>query len=292
MALNMRPFRSVLYLPGSNDRALNKARSLATDALIFDLEDAVAPSEKLAARKKVRDAVAAGGFENRFLMVRINALDTEWGEADVAALGDVTPDAILLPKVNSPEDIAALCALMDRSNSLADSQVWAMMETPQGILNAGQTAAAPGRLAGLVMGTNDLAKDIGAAATPDRQPMLFALSQCILAARANGLVVVDGVYNQFRDDDGLRAECMQGRDLGFDGKTLIHPAQLAITNEVFAPSEEELDLAREFVAAFDEALAEGKAVAVVRGRIVENLHVETARALLAKAEAIARLEAA
>lgn len=291
MALKMRPFRSVLYLPGSNERALQKAQSLPADALILDLEDAVAPSEKTAARQKIRDALQGDAYGNRFVMVRINSLETEWGRDDVEAFGDTELDALLLPKVDGAADIDALSDLMDRQPAMTETQIWAMMETPQGILNAAQTASAGGRLGGFVMGTNDLAKDIQAVATPDRLPMLFALSQCILAARANNLAIVDGVYNQFRDDDGLRAECLQGRDLGFDGKSLIHPAQLAITNEVFAPSDEDLDLAREFVAAFDEAMAQGKAVAVVRGRIVENLHVEAARALLAKAEAIARLEA-
>lgn len=286
----MRPFRSVLYLPASNARALQKARSLATDALILDLEDAVAPDEKPAARVQLRDAIAEGGFGARYVIVRINGLDTQWGADDLDTIGSTSPDAILLPKVDGPEQIADLAARMDKHPALAKTAIWAMMETPLGILNAAQTAAAP-RLEGMVMGTNDLAKDLGAAFTADRLPMVHALSQCLLAARAHGLVIVDGVYNQFKDVDGLRAECEQGLTMGMDGKTLIHPAQIEVTNEVFAPSPDAITEAHAFVEAFDAAIAEGKAVAVVGGRIVENLHVEAARRLLAKADAIAALEA-
>ena len=286
----MRPFRSVLYLPASNARALQKATSLPADALILDLEDAVAPDEKPAARLQLRDAIQAGGFGNRYVIVRVNGLDTDWGADDVEVIGASSPDAILLPKVDGPGQIADLANRMEAHPTLSKATIWAMMETPAGILNAGQTAAAP-RLEGMVMGTNDLAKDLGAAFTPDRLAMQHALGQCLLAARAHGLVIVDGVYNQFKDTDGLRAECEQGLTYGMDGKTLIHPAQIETANAVFAPSPAALEEAHSFVAAFEAALAEGKAVAVVGGRIVENLHVETAKRLIAKSEAIAAMGA-
>ena len=285
----MRPFRSVLYLPASNSRALQKARSLPADALILDLEDAVAPDEKPEARVQLKDAIAQGGFGARYVIVRINALDTPWGADDIATIGSVSPDAILLPKVDGPAQIADLSSQMDAHPPLGETRIWAMMETPIGILNAAATAAAP-RLEGMVMGTNDLAKDLGAAFTPDRLPMQHSLGQCMLAARAHGRIIVDGVYNQFKDEDGLRAECTQGLQMGMDGKTLIHPAQIAVANEVFAPSKAAIAEAHAFVEAFEAAIAEGKAVAVVNGRIVENLHVEAARRTIAKADAIKELE--
>ena len=284
-----RPYRSVLYIPGSKARALDKVPTLAADAIIFDLEDAVAPDEKAAARQTLTAWLAAQSFAPRAGMVRINALDTEWGRADLEAISVARPEAVLLPKVNSAADIETLAALLDARAEFADTRIWAMMETPLGILNAAQIAMAP-RMEGFIMGTNDLAKDLNCRTRPDRLPMITALSHCLLAARAAGIVAVDGVYNSFRDEAGLEAECIQGRDLGFDGKTLIHPAQLEIANRCFAPSAAELDLARRQIAAFDAAIAEGLGVAVVDGKIVENLHIESARALLARAEAIARME--
>ncbi len=281
------PYRSVLYMPGSNPRALDKAKSLAADALILDLEDAVAPSEKLRARELVVEAVRAGGYGRRKLIVRINAFSTEWGEADLAAVAACGADAILLPKVDAPGDITAAAERM--GNAPEKTRIWAMMETPLGALEANAIAGAHPRLEGLVLGTNDLMKELGCAARPDRMPLLAALSLCLMAARAHGLVCIDGVYNAFRDDEGLRAECEQGRALGFDGKTLIHPAQIAVANEVFAPTEAELEHARAVVAAFEEAQARGEGVAVLDGRIVENLHVETARRTIARAETIAAL---
>jgi (3S)-malyl-CoA thioesterase len=281
------PYRSVLYMPGSNARALEKARSLPADALILDLEDAVAPPEKDKARKLVSEAIAAGGYGRRKLIVRINALDTAWGKDDLAAVVGVKPDAVLLPKADRAEDILAVAEGI--ADAPGDIAIWAMMETPLGILNAGEIAASHPRLGGFVLGTNDLVKDLRCGNPADRLPLLAALSICLLAARAHGLVCVDGVYNAFRDEDGLRAECEQGRDLGFDGKTLIHPAQIAVANEVFAPSEAALERARAEVAAFEEAEARGEGVAVLDGRIVENLHVESARRLLARAETIASL---
>jgi (3S)-malyl-CoA thioesterase len=280
--MDTRPYRSVLYIPGSKERALDKATTLDVDAIIFDLEDAVAPDEKAAARGTLAAALADKDYGRRLRIVRINALDTEWGRADAEAVRGMACDAVLLPKVDGPEQIEALAAIT------GDLPVWAMMETPRAMLNAAAIAAHP-KLAGFVMGTNDLAKDLQTRFRSDRLPLLTALSLCVLAAKAEGIVIVDGVYNAFKDEDGLRAECEQGRDLGMDGKTLIHPAQVAIANTVFAPSEAEIDLARRQIAAFEAAEAAGQGVAVVDGRIVENLHVVTARQTLAKAEAIGTL---
>ena len=291
MDVAARPWRSVLYIPGSRERALEKAKTLPVDAIIFDLEDAVAADEKPAARALLADALAAGGYGARAGLVRINGFDTEWGADDLADIAPARPQAILLPKVGSAAMIEDLATRMDTLAGLEDTRIWAMMETPEGIFNAAEIARAP-RMGGFVMGTNDLAKELNCRFRADRLPMMTALQTCLLAARAAGIACVDGVYNAFKDDDGLRAECVQGRDLGMDGKTLIHPAQVAIANDVFRPSEDEVDLARRQIAAFDEALAKGEGVAVVDGKIVENLHVETARATLAKAKAIAALEAA
>jgi citrate lyase beta subunit len=278
-------------MPGSKPRALEKAPTLAADVLLLDLEDAVAPSEKGEARRIVAEAVAARGFGPREVVVRVNGLDTDWGADDIKAAAAAGADAVLLPKVDDAAQVAAAVACMEAAGAAESCAVWAMMETPLGVLNAAQIAAAP-RMAGFVMGTNDLAKDLRSGEDKARQPMLTALGLCLLAARAHGLACLDGVYVAFKDEVGLRAECEQGRTLGFDGKTLIHPAQLAIANAVFGPSEAALDEARRFVAAYEAALAEGQGVAVVDGRIVENLHVATARRLLAEAEAIAALEAA
>ena len=275
-----RPYRSALYIPGSKDRALDKARGLPVDVILFDLEDAVAPDAKVAARDTLHAALAGGGYGSRLRIVRINGLDTEWGRADAAAVAAMDCDAILLPKVNGTDDVDALAALVP------DLPIWAMMETPQGILNAPNIANHP-RIAGFVLGTNDLAK---ALTSRTRAALHASLQLCVLAARAAGIVVLDGVYNAFKDEDGLRAECTEGRDMGFDGKTLIHPAQVAITNEIFGPTEEEIDLARRQIAAFEAAEAEGQGVAVVDGRIVENLHIVTARATLANAAAFASWE--
>ncbi|MCU0911120.1 MAG: CoA ester lyase [Rhodobacteraceae bacterium] len=283
-----RPWRSALYIPGSRVRALDKARQLPADAILFDLEDAVAPDEKPAARRLLAETLAAGGYGHRALIVRINALDTPWGAEDVDALADANPAAILLPKVNSAADIEALARRLDGRPGTADTRIWAMMETPLSALRAAEIAAAP-RMQGFVVGTNDLAKDLGARFRPDRLPLMAALQAYLLAARAFQLVCIDGVYNAFRDTEGLRAECEQGRDLGMDGKSLIHPDQVPIANEVFAPADAEIDLARRQIAAFAEAEASGAGVAVVDGRIVENLHVAAAKATLAKAEAIATL---
>lgn len=285
MTTQMRPFRSVLYIPGSKDRALDKARSLPVDAIIFDLEDAVSPESKVEARGTLKAALDQGGYGNRYKIIRINGLDTEWGAEDIAALRDAPADAILVPKVNSSADIDAVQTLLGN-----DTPIWAMIETPASVLNSNEIAAHPA-LEGFVAGTNDLAKELNCRTRPDRLPMQMSLQMMLLAARGNDVIAVDGVYNQFKDEEGLRAECDQGRDLGFDGKTLIHPAQVAVTNECFAPSEAELDLARRQIEAFEEVEKSGQGVAVVDGKIVENLHVETAKKTLAKAAAIADLNA-
>jgi (3S)-malyl-CoA thioesterase len=277
-----RPYRSALYIPGSKDRALEKAKGLACDAIIFDLEDAVAPEEKPAARALLAATLAQGGFGARAKIVRVNGLDTEWGADDIAAFRGADIDALLVPKVSHPADLDAVAAL------IPDVALWAMMETAAGMLNAAAIAVHP-RLQGMVMGTNDLAKELNSRHRADRLPMQAGLGLCLLAAKAHGLVILDGVYNAFKDDDGLRGECDMGRDMGFDGKTLIHPAQLDIANTAFAPSAAETDLATRLIAAFEAAQAAGQGVAVVDGKIVENLHIVTARATLAKAAAIAAL---
>ncbi len=283
MEQRARPFRSVLYIPGSKGRALEKARGLPVDAIIFDLEDAVAPDEKVNARTTLAAALAEGGYGNRMRIVRINGLDTQWGEADAKAVAGMDCDAVLLPKVETTAQLDALAAL------IGDKPIWAMMETPRGMLNAAEIAAHP-QLTGFVMGTNDLAKELQTRFRPDRLPMMAGLGLCLLAAKAEGIVIVDGVYNAFKDAEGLKAECDQGRDMGFDGKTLIHPAQVDVANAAFAPSDAEIDLAKRQIAAFEECEASGQGVAVVDGKIVENLHVVTAREILAKADAIAALE--
>ena len=273
-----RPYRSALYIPGSKDRALDKARGLPVDVILFDLEDAVAPDMKADARTTLAGALGEGGYGPRLRVVRMNGLDTAWGADDAAAIADMDCDAVLLPKVNGPGDVDALAAL------IPDTPIWAMIETPLGVLNAAAIAAHPA-MAGFVLGTNDLAKDLN---SRSRAALMTSLQLSVLAAKAHGIVVLDGVYNAFKDDDGLAVECAEGRDMGFDGKTLIHPAQVAICNAAFGPSEAEVDLATRQIAAF-EATTDG--VAVVDGKIVENLHIVTAKATLAKAAAIAALEA-
>lgn len=278
--MQTRPTRSALYIPGSKPRALDKARGLTCDVILFDLEDAVAPDAKIEARSTLHDALAQGGYGGRLKLVRINGLDTDWGADDARAAAKMPCDGVLVPKVSSPADLDAVADLVP------DLPLWAMMETPLGILNA-QTIAAHPRLEGFVIGTNDLAKDMG---SRTRAALTTALQHCLLAARAAGIVAIDGVYNAYQDQDGLQRECIEGRDMGFDGKSLIHPAQLDTANAVFGPTAEDIDLAHRQIAAFDAAVAEGQGVAVLNGRIVENLHIVTARATLAKADAIAALE--
>ena len=274
--MSQRPVRSVLYIPASKERALEKAKGLACDAIIFDLEDAVAIDEKVPARTLLAETLPTADYGARLRIVRVNGLDTTWGREDVLSVVDA--DAVLLPKVNSAADVDAIAAL-------TTLPIWAMMETPLGILNAAEIAAHP-RLEGMVMGTNDLAKDLNTRHRPDREPLLTSLQMCLLAARAHGVTIVDGVYNAFKDEAGLKVECDQGRDMGFEGKTLIHPAQLGVANTAFAPSEAEIDLSKRQIEAFEQAERDGQGVAVVDGKIVENLHIVTARATLAKAHAI------
>ena len=284
MTLSHRPLRSALYIPGSKPRALEKARNLPTDSIIFDLEDAVSAESKSEARVTLRAALAQGGYGARLKIVRINALNTPWGEADLQALDGLDVDAVLLPKVNSAGDLDALANVVG-----AKWPLWAMLETPLGILNAGEIAAHP-LLQALVAGTNDLAKDLKCQLTLTRDSLQMALQSLVLAARAHDVALLDGVYNQFQDEEGLIAQCRQGRSLGFDGKTLIHPAQLSAANRCFAPSTNEIELAQRQISAFEEAEAAGQGVAVLDGTIIENLHIETARKTLAMAQAIAAMQ--
>lgn len=287
-----RPRRSVLYMPGSNARALEKAKNLPADALILDLEDAVAPDAKAEARDQVCDAVKSGGYGGREMIIRVNGVDTPWGDDDLKAAAAAGADAILLPKVESARMVQDAEQKIVAAGAPKATALWCMMETPRGILRAEEIAASSERLACFVMGTSDLTKDLHALHTPARTPMLTSLAICLLAARAEGLAILDGVYLDLKDEVGFRAACLQGLELGFDGKTLIHPSQVGPTNEVFGPSDEEVDLSRRIIDAFAEADAAGKAVVVVDGKLVENLHVENAQRIVGLADAIGRLEQA
>jgi len=291
MSASVRPRRSVLYMPGANTRALEKARSLPADALIFDLEDAVAPDAKEAARANVVAAAQSKGYGKREIAIRCNGLSTQWGKADIAAIAKSGADAVLVPKVETAAEVASVVAQLDAAGAPKSMAVWAMMETPKGILRADEVAGSHPRLTLFVMGTNDLVKDMRARHTPMRLPMVTALGLGMLAARAHGLTILDGVYNDIQDAEGFRAVCQQGLEMGFDGKTLIHPSQVEPCNEVFAPSAAELDMAGKIVTAFKSAQAEGKGVVTVDGRMIENLHVEQAERALALATAIKELQA-
>lgn len=290
----IRPRRSVLYMPGSNLRAHEKGRTLPADAIIIDLEDSIAPEMKEEARRIACDSVRAGGFGHREVAIRVNGLNTPWGPDDLAAAIEARPDAIVLTKVDNPIDIARAGAAI-RAAGAAPIPVWAMIETPFALLNIRDIAAfedAHGPLAAFVLGTNDIAKELRLRPAGDRTSMLAFLSACVLAARAHDLDVIDGVYNDFSDLEGLRAECRHGRDLGMDGKTLIHPGQIAVANEAFAPSPEEVAAARRVVAAFEAPENAGKGAINLDGRMVELLHRDIARHTLALADAIAVREAA
>ena len=291
MSRTARPRRSVLYMPGSNARALEKARTLAADGFIFDLEDAVAPDAKGAARAQIAQALAAGGYGGRQLIVRANGLDTPWGADDLAMVARSAAHALLLPKVESKSMVADAEQHLAAAGARADLAIWCMMETPLGILHAEEIAGASARVGCLVMGTSDLAKDLHAAHTAERLPMLASLGLSLLAARAFGLAILDGVHLDLADDAGFAASCRQGKALGFDGKTLIHPKTIAAANAAFAPSPAEVEWSRRIIAAHAEASAAGKGVALVEGKLIENLHVEEARRLVALADAIAALEA-
>jgi citrate lyase subunit beta / citryl-CoA lyase len=284
---DLRPRRSALYMPGANARALEKATGLPADALILDLEDAVAPEAKEEARDRVCHAAAGGGYGHREVVIRSNALDTAWFDADVAAIAGAGPDALLVPKVGSVADVHAIEAALEAGGAPDRTRIWAMLETPSAVLDARAIVAASDRLTAFVVGTNDLAKELHASHVPGRAPLLAALSWLVLAVRDAGKVILDGVHNDLDDAEGFEAECRQGRDLGFDGKTLIHPRQLEPCNRIFAPSEEEVAHARAVIEAFDAARREGRGVVTVAGRMVENLHVEQARHVLAQGEAIA-----
>ncbi|HUE47100.1 MAG TPA: CoA ester lyase [Aestuariivirgaceae bacterium] len=288
--MHIRPRRSVLYMPGANARALEKARGLAADCLILDLEDAVAPDAKADARERVVEAVKARGFGPREVVIRINAIETQWGLADLEAAVAAGPDAILIPKVSRPGDIVSAAKILAARQAPPEMKLWAMMETPAAILDAAAIAASGNRLACFVLGTNDLLKETRARPDARRFAVIPWLSTCVLAARANGLDVLDGVYNDFKDEAGLRAECDQGRSLGMDGKTLIHPSQIAVCNEIFSPSDDEIAWSRNIIAAFDRLENSGAGVITLEGRMVERLHLEMARRTVAIAEAIAKLK--
>ena len=289
--MTIRPRRSVLYMPGSNARALEKARTLPADALILDLEDAVAPDAKATAREQVAAAVKAGGFGNREVIIRINGSSTPWYKDDMAAAAAAGPDAILAPKVETPGDVMRFAKDMREAGAPEHTKLWAMMETPLAILNAdpiARTAADPAsRLAVFIMGTNDIAKETRARLTPGRLPMAAYLSICVAAARAHRVEIIDGVYNDFSNEAGLRAECEQGRDFGMDGKTLIHPNQIAVCNEVFAPAAAADEGGRKIITAFTLPENAAKGAIQIDGRMVERLHAEMAKRTVAIAEAIA-----
>ena len=292
MSKTARPRRSVLYMPGSNARALEKGRTLAADGLILDLEDAVAPDAKEMARQQIGAALKAGGYGARELIVRVNGLESPWGYDDIVAAAGFGADAILLPKVESAGAVHQAETIMEASGAPQALSIWCMMETPLGMLHAEEIAEASRRVGALVMGTSDLAKDLYAAHTRDRLPMITALGLCMLAARAAGVAILDGVHLDLADDEGFAYSCRQGKELGFDGKTLIHPKTIDVANEVFGPSEEEVEWSRTIIAAHAEAEKEGKGIVVVDGKLIENLHVLNAERVVAMAEAIRDMESA
>jgi citrate lyase subunit beta/citryl-CoA lyase len=292
MAATIRPRRSMLYMPGSNARALEKGRTLAADALILDLEDAVAPDAKETARRQIVEALAAGGYGQREILVRTNGLDSEWGHDDIAAMAKSGADAILLPKVESAEMVRQAEEIMADHGAPPSLAIWCMIETPLGVLHAEEIAWGSRRMGGFVMGTSDLAKDLHCLHTPGRLPFVTSLSLCILAARAHGLAILDGVHLDLSDDAGFAESCRQGLEFGFDGKTLIHPKTIDKANEVFAPSADEIAWSQKIIAAHEEASGQGKGVVVVEGKLVENLHVENAKRIVGLAALIGEMEAA
>jgi len=284
----LRPRRSVLYMPAANERALEKAKTISADALIFDLEDAVAPDAKESARANAVAAAGSGEYGNREITIRANGLDTPWGADDLAAAATSGAAAVVIPKVASTEDLDEVARRLDASGAPAELTIWAMIETPTAILDI-RSIAAHERVDVLVMGTNDLAKELRTGSSVDRQPLLPHLAQAVLGAREAGKVIVDGVYNDVRDAEGFLAEAEQGRVIGFDGKTLVHPSQVEPANDVWAPTEEDVEFSRRVIEAFETAEAEGQGVITVDGRMIENLHVDNARRVLAVADAIAAL---
>lgn len=284
------PRRSVLYMPGANERALEKAKTLPTDALILDLEDAVAPDAKVDARARVCTAASSGEYGKREVTIRVNGIGTQWHEEDLRAVAKAGPAAVVVPKINSAADVRTIERALEAAGAPEHTKIWAMVETPIAMLHAEEIASSSERLTVLVMGTNDLAKELHAEHVPGRAPLLGGLSLALLAARAAGKEILDGVYNDVADLGGFQDECIQGRQLGFDGKTLIHPTQIEPCNNAFAPSEEEITLSRRIIEAFEEAQREGRGVVTVDGRMIENLHVDNARRVLAVAEAIGALQ--
>jgi citrate lyase subunit beta/citryl-CoA lyase len=278
-------------MPGSNARALEKGRTVAADGLILDLEDAVAPDAKETARGQICDAIKAGGYGRRELIVRVNGLAMPWGQADVAAAATFGAHALLIPKVESADTVRQVENLMSASGAPAELSIWCMIETPLGVLNVKEIAFASPRVACLVMGTSDLAKDLNCAHTRDRLPMLTSLGLCVLAARAASIAILDGVHLDLNDDEGFRHVCQQGRELGFDGKTLIHPKTIDAANAAFAPSDSEVAWARKIIAAHAEAEKQGKGIVLVDGKLIENLHVVGARRLVGLADAIKEMRA-
>lgn len=284
------PRRSVLYMPGANERALEKAKTLPTDALILDLEDAVAPDAKVDARARVCTAASSGEYGKREVTIRVNGIGTRWHEEDLRAVAKAGPAAVVVPKINSAADVRTIERALEAAGAPEHTKIWAMVETPIAMLHAEEIASSSERLTVLVMGTNDLAKELHAEHVPGRAPLLGGLSLALLAARAAGKEILDGVYNDVADLGGFQDECIQGRQLGFDGKTLIHPTQIEPCNNAFAPSEEEITLSRRIIEAFEEAQHEGRGVVTVDGRMIENLHVDNARRVLAVAQAIGALQ--
>ncbi len=283
------PLRSVLYMPSSNAKALEKAKTLPVDGVIFDLEDAVAPDAKPAAREAAAAAVASGEYGRRTLTIRVNGLGTAWHDDDIVAAAQAGPAGIVVPKVNSAEEVTQLVAAIEKAGAPDHTRLWAMVETPEAIFGVRELAAADERLAVLVMGTNDLVKELYAEHVPGRAPLLTSLSWSVLAARAAGIAILDGVFNDVKNTEGFLAECTQGAQMGFDGKTLIHPGQVAGANETFAPSAQAVEDARGILAAWEEG--KGSGVVTYNGKMVENLHVESAQRTLSIHEAISALEA-
>ncbi len=294
--MHVRPRRSVLYMPGANKRALEKAKTLPADSLILDLEDSVAPEAKAQARDSVCAAVKAGGYGHRELVIRVNAIETPWGMDDLRAAVAAVPDAILVPKVSQPGDIVTAAKVLGSVHAPGKTRLWAMMETPKSMLNAREIAALGAepehRLACLVMGTNDLLKESRARALHNRIAVVPWLAMTLVAARAFGLDILDGVYNDFRDDEGFREECEHGRTLGMDGKTLIHPSQVTPCNEIFSPTDEEVTWSRAIIAAFDKPEHDHKGVITVDGKMVERLHLAMAERTVAIADAIDTMRSA
>ncbi len=285
----MRPRRSVLYMPGANERALEKAKTIPADALILDLEDAVAPEAKADARERVCAAAASGSYGQREVAIRVNGIGTPWHNDDLRAAAAAGPAAVVVPKINSADDVHAIERALQAGGAPEHTTIWAMLETPVAILHAEEITTSSARLSVLVMGTNDLAKELRAEHVPGRAPLLAGLSLAVLATRLAGKEILDGVYNTVADLEGFGAECRQAREFGFDGKTLIHPTQVAPCNTAFAPTQDEIALSREIIDAFEAAQNDGRGVVTVRGRMIENLHVEQARRVLAVAAAIGAL---